>query len=263
MVKKNGLPIRLILSVLLLICTGLFSVQLSYGQGTTQVTISGIPPVLPSPFVSDIEQDYFMGQYQFQLIYNNTNPDPVEFVYEITLLRDGSEILNITSNPVVYTPGTYFYRTFDDQPEVTFQDDPIEEVSRTVREQIIREGSLPEGNYILEIEVRLADDFANINTIPGSAQFEIRFPQPAVLLTPTEEVSVIGDFITFSWTPVIGAPGYDFEYEITIVRVERNQAEPHFRTIRKLAKALDVDPTELLGDSPCLARTAAAQGRSE
>jgi transcriptional regulator with XRE-family HTH domain len=34
----------------------------------------------------------------------------------------------------------------------------------------------------------------------------------------------------------------------TIVRVERNQAEPHFRTIRKLAKALDVDPTELLGE---------------
>ncbi len=34
----------------------------------------------------------------------------------------------------------------------------------------------------------------------------------------------------------------------TIVRVERNQAEPHFRTIRRLAKALNVDPTELLGD---------------
>jgi transcriptional regulator with XRE-family HTH domain len=34
----------------------------------------------------------------------------------------------------------------------------------------------------------------------------------------------------------------------TIVRVERNQVEPHFRTIRKLAKVLDVDPTELLGE---------------
>ncbi len=34
----------------------------------------------------------------------------------------------------------------------------------------------------------------------------------------------------------------------TIVNVERNQAEPHFRTIRKLAKALDVDPTTLLGE---------------
>jgi transcriptional regulator with XRE-family HTH domain len=34
----------------------------------------------------------------------------------------------------------------------------------------------------------------------------------------------------------------------TVVNVERNNQEPHFRTIRKLAKALDVDPTELLGD---------------
>jgi transcriptional regulator with XRE-family HTH domain len=34
----------------------------------------------------------------------------------------------------------------------------------------------------------------------------------------------------------------------TVVNVERNNQEPHFRTIRKLAKALDIDPTELLGD---------------
>ena len=34
----------------------------------------------------------------------------------------------------------------------------------------------------------------------------------------------------------------------TVVNVERNNQEPHFRTIRKLAKALDVDPTEFLGD---------------
>ena len=34
----------------------------------------------------------------------------------------------------------------------------------------------------------------------------------------------------------------------TIVNIERDQAEPHFRTIRKLAEALDVDPSELLGE---------------
>jgi transcriptional regulator with XRE-family HTH domain len=34
----------------------------------------------------------------------------------------------------------------------------------------------------------------------------------------------------------------------TIIHTERNRTEPQFRTIRKLAKALDVDPTELLGD---------------
>ncbi len=34
----------------------------------------------------------------------------------------------------------------------------------------------------------------------------------------------------------------------TVVNTERNQTEPHFRTIRKLAAALNIDPTELLGD---------------
>jgi transcriptional regulator with XRE-family HTH domain len=34
----------------------------------------------------------------------------------------------------------------------------------------------------------------------------------------------------------------------TIANIERNNQEPQFRTIRKLAKALDIDPTELLGE---------------
>ena len=34
----------------------------------------------------------------------------------------------------------------------------------------------------------------------------------------------------------------------TVVNIERDNQEPQFRTIRKLAKALDVDPTKLLGD---------------
>ena len=32
----------------------------------------------------------------------------------------------------------------------------------------------------------------------------------------------------------------------TIVRIERNQVEPHARTIRKLAEALDLEPKDLL-----------------
>jgi transcriptional regulator with XRE-family HTH domain len=31
-------------------------------------------------------------------------------------------------------------------------------------------------------------------------------------------------------------------------RIELNKAEPHMSTLRKLAEALDVDPTELLGE---------------
>ena len=33
-----------------------------------------------------------------------------------------------------------------------------------------------------------------------------------------------------------------------INRIELNKAEPHMSTLRKLANALDVDPTELVGD---------------
>jgi transcriptional regulator with XRE-family HTH domain len=32
----------------------------------------------------------------------------------------------------------------------------------------------------------------------------------------------------------------------TVVRIERNQTEPHMSTIRKLAEALGVDPAELV-----------------
>jgi transcriptional regulator with XRE-family HTH domain len=31
-------------------------------------------------------------------------------------------------------------------------------------------------------------------------------------------------------------------------RIELNKAEPHMSTLRKLAEALDVDPTELVGE---------------
>jgi transcriptional regulator with XRE-family HTH domain len=33
----------------------------------------------------------------------------------------------------------------------------------------------------------------------------------------------------------------------TVANIERDHREPHFRTIRKLAEALGVDPTELVG----------------
>ncbi len=36
--------------------------------------------------------------------------------------------------------------------------------------------------------------------------------------------------------------------QVTIARIERNQVDPRFSTMRRLAKALDVDPTELVGE---------------
>ncbi|MCA1728589.1 MAG: helix-turn-helix domain-containing protein [Actinobacteria bacterium] len=36
--------------------------------------------------------------------------------------------------------------------------------------------------------------------------------------------------------------------EVTLSRIERNQADPHMSTIRKLATILNVHPRELVGD---------------
>jgi transcriptional regulator with XRE-family HTH domain len=36
--------------------------------------------------------------------------------------------------------------------------------------------------------------------------------------------------------------------QVTIARIERDQVDPRFSTIRRLARALDVDPTQLVGD---------------
>ena len=35
----------------------------------------------------------------------------------------------------------------------------------------------------------------------------------------------------------------------TISRIENGRVEPHFRTIRKLAKALGMEPRDLVGDA--------------
>jgi transcriptional regulator with XRE-family HTH domain len=34
----------------------------------------------------------------------------------------------------------------------------------------------------------------------------------------------------------------------TVARLERNESEPHMSTLRKLSRALGVDPAELIGD---------------
>ena len=36
--------------------------------------------------------------------------------------------------------------------------------------------------------------------------------------------------------------------EVTLSRIERNAADPHMSTIRKLARVLDVHPRDLVGD---------------
>ncbi len=186
--------------------------------------VSGVPPVLSSPYLSDLERNYHHGQYHIQIQYNNPDPAPVEFIVEVAVSRDEEELLRVGSFPVVLTPGNYLYRTFDDEPSIRFPGDPVRQISAQMQEQVVREGILPEGNYMLEVEVRPSNPFVMISSVPSHTHFEIRFPQPPVLVSPIDGGNVPPVFPVFSWTPVIGMPMFQFEYELLIVEVEDGQS---------------------------------------
>ena len=192
-------------------------------QGTVQVIVSGVPPVLQSPYVNDIERNFRSGQYQFQIIYNNPDPAPVSFNVEITLSKFGQELFRMTSFPVTLTPGIYIYRTFGEPPAIEFAEDPVELISRTIQEEVVREGIVAEGDYLLEIELVPESSLAMISSIPSFTPFEIRFPQPPVLISPFDGGNAPAVFSVFSWTPVIGLPMFQFEYEVLIVEMVEGQ----------------------------------------
>ena len=192
-------------------------------QGTVQVIVSGIPPVLQSPYVNDVERNFLLGQYLFQIQYTNPDPAPVSFTVEISLSRYGSELFRIVSFPVALTPGTYIYRTFHETPAIKFAEDPMELISRKMREQAVREGVMAEGDYLLEVQVIPESSFAMVNPIPSFTPFEVRFPQPPVLISPFDGESAPVVFPVFSWTPVIGMPMLQFEYEVLIVEILEGQ----------------------------------------
>ncbi len=216
-----------VLRYLVLTMSGLFlftgSSYNASAQGTVQVIVSGVPPVLQSPYVNDIERNFRLGQYQFQIIYNNPDPAPASFNVEITLSKFSKELFRMTSFPVSLTPGTYIYRTFSEPPAIEFAEDPVELISRRIQEQVVREGIVAEGDYMLEIELIPASSLAMISSIPSFTPFEIRFPQPPVLISPFDGGNAPAVFPVFSWTPVIGLPMFQFEYEVLIVEVVEGQ----------------------------------------
>ena len=102
---------RVLLSTGLLLC--LCSVlNIAAAQSTSQVTIVGIPPVLPSPYADDIETSFVTGQYQIIFNYTSFSNTPAEFAFRFEVLKDNRPIVEIESMPEPFTPGTYVFTSF-------------------------------------------------------------------------------------------------------------------------------------------------------
>lgn len=193
-------------------------------QGTAQVVLTGIPPVLSSPYISDLERSYEQGLFATQFIYVSPGRQPQTFRFRLTLEINGQVMLEMVSEPNQYEPGIHVYRTFDDEPAIRF---PLGygEIIERLNASVDQNGILPEGDYVLTIEPVVEDELAIIPTVPGMAFFNVRYAEPPLLLTPFDQSSLTSQFPVFNWTPVTGAPlTSTFEYEFTVVEVFPGQA---------------------------------------
>jgi large repetitive protein len=202
--------------------TGFSTVAMA--QSTSQVTIVGIPPVLPSPFAVDIENSFVTGQYQIIFNYTSFNPAPADFIFDFTVLKGGQEIIAISSLPSPFTPGTYIFTSFFE--ELIFPqgaNDVFQQLDGDIRNQIIQTGTVPEGSYSIRINARAANQ-PNIVSIAGIAHFLVQYPSPPIPVSPANGSNVLMDVPIFAWTPVVNTAGILMEYEFLLVEVIPGQS---------------------------------------
>ncbi|TVQ06157.1 MAG: hypothetical protein EA359_01550, partial [Balneolaceae bacterium] len=193
-------------------------------QSTSQVTIVGIPPVLPSPFATDIENSFVTGQYQIIFNYTSFSAVPVDFIFDFTVLKGGQEIIAISSLPAPFTPGTYVFTSFFE--ELIFPqgaNDVFQQLEGSIRNQIIQTGTVPEGSYSIRINARPVSQ-PNLVTIAGNAHFMVQYPSPPIPVSPANGSNVIMDIPIFAWTPVVNNAGIQMEYEFLLVEVIPGQS---------------------------------------
>ncbi|MEX0662970.1 MAG: hypothetical protein WEA58_06300 [Balneolaceae bacterium] len=193
-------------------------------QSSTQVNVIGVPPVLTSPFADDIENGFRTGQYQIIFNYSSFNNQPVDFVFDFVLLKNNRAIVDITSAPRAFAPGSYVFTSFFEENE--FRETPneiIASLDRELQNQVVQSGAIPEGNYTIEITARSFSQQTGITPIPGRSLFSVRYPPPPILVSVPDEANVTFENPTFSWTPVVSSQGGMFEYEFLLVEMFEGQ----------------------------------------
>jgi len=209
---------------LLLFGLMLLGQQYTVAQSSTQINIVGIPPVLSNPQANAIEQNFKNGQYQVLFNYSSFSNQPVDFVFEFKLTRNNRTILELESLPKAFTPGSHVFTSFFE--EIDFRETPkevLEIIGSDLSNQIVQSGTVPEGNYSVEITARPLTDQSGINTMPGTSVFSVRYPPPPILVSVPDKANLLVDTPTFSWTPVVSSNGAVFEYDFLLVEVFEGQ----------------------------------------
>jgi hypothetical protein len=192
-------------------------------QGIAQAVVSGVPPILQSPFIGDLERDYRTGR--FNMHFNFTVRAAAGFRFRVSLEKDGKMLMETLSAPIVYEPGQYAYATFDGSPAIRFPGgsaDRYQQLEKSLGAAVVRSNVLPEGRYLLRLEPEPLDLARGITTIPALVPFEVRFPEPAVPITPVADAMVVTPYPQFTWLHQL-PPGVFPEFELLLVEVLPSQ----------------------------------------
>lgn len=214
-------------------------------QTQARATIVGIPQVLPSPYISDFEQNVFAGIYQVQL--NITGPGPVDVRFHVRVTLNSEVLVDETSLPSTFDSGMNLLSPFSEfvQFEATTRA-ILEDLPGNRFRQAFQTGSFPEGNYQITIEPEIVG--SQMPGIEGIANFMVRYPQPPTLVTPGSGVTISETVSTpvFSWSPVMGPPGMTVEYEFLLVELfEGQNPADAIVSNREHASAVSVGTTTL------------------
>ena len=236
---------RVLLSTGLLLC--LCSVlNIAAAQSTSQVTIVGIPPVLPSPYADDIETSFVTGQYQIIFNYTSFSNTPAEFAFRFEVLKDNRPIVEIESMPEPFTPGTYVFTSFfEDLFFPQGANDLFQQLEGDLQNQIVQTGTLPEANYTIRVTARPVSR-TDIVQITGNAHFAVRYPSPPILVSPSNGSEITMDIPIFAWTPVVNTMGLQMEYEFLLVEILPGQTPYQaISSNRSLAREIVIGTTTL------------------
>ncbi len=193
--------------------------ETAMAQGVANVTVTGIPSVISSPFTDQFEQNFRSGRYQVIFRYNNTNTQPVQFRFQFSLMKDGRKELDITSGLKSFSPGVYVFRSvFDELPFDESLEDVLDQIGRKQAEQIIQSGVIPEGNYILNIRAIPEDPSAMISSTPSVNPFNVLYPDAPILINPPNGANLTMETPIFNWVPVSVA-GFPIDYHFLLVEV--------------------------------------------
>lgn len=218
--RYNQVTKLLLTAIIFLFCSN----SILTAQSSTQINIIGVPPALTTPFADDIENSFRTGQYQIIFNYTSFTSLPVDFVFDFVLYRNNRPIVDITSAPRAFTPGSYVFTSFFEENQ--FRETPndiIAALDSQLRNQVVQSGAMPEGNYTIEITARPFSQQSGITPIPGRTNFSVRYPPPPILVSVPDGANLTFETPTFSWTPVVSSMGGTFEYEFLLVELFEGQ----------------------------------------